>query len=235
MPVSREPSGSTTRRRIIRATTARIRRAVAVILFMALCATARSAAGAAIFVTTVEQKISADGGCSLQEAIFSANFDSNVAIASYNVFARTTNLITTGCVAGSGDDIIVLPSGGTLLLSKIVDDAENAAGPTATPRITSRITILAFGATLQRTGTARFRLFTVGPTGHLTIRGAYIKDFSTRGGDGGAGGGGGGLAAGSAQLPPGNNRRSAWCPAALCHWTRVRWGPRPRFPPDRNW
>src|SRR5690348_3040731 len=33
------------------------------------------AEGATIFVTTTEQKINGMGGCSLQEAIYSANFD----------------------------------------------------------------------------------------------------------------------------------------------------------------
>src|SRR5262245_62363835 len=40
------------------------------------------------------------GGCSLREAIYSANFDNNLAI-------KTTNpdvFVTTGCAAGSGDD-----------------------------------------------------------------------------------------------------------------------------------
>ena len=118
---------------------------------------------------------SARGGCSLQEAIYSANFDSNLAIAGYD--GATPVVVVTECVPGSGDDIIVLPAGGLLQLSRIVDDADNPAGPTATPIITSNITILAYGATLQRAALANFRLFTVGTTGHLTIRRAYIKAF----------------------------------------------------------
>ena len=43
---------------------------------------APAAAGAVIPVTTLQQKISTTGGCSLQEAIYSANFDSNVAVKS---------------------------------------------------------------------------------------------------------------------------------------------------------
>jgi Divergent InlB B-repeat domain len=156
---------------------------------------AGEAAAAIIPVTTAIQKISSSGGCSLQEAIYSANFDNNVAISGYS--GSAPRMVTTQCTPGSGDDIIVLPLGQTLLLKKIVDDADNPAGPTATPIITSNITILAYGATLQRTGTENFRLFTVGPTGHLTIRRAYIKGFLARGGNGGSGGGGG-LGAGGA-------------------------------------
>ncbi len=40
----------------------------------------RAAAGAMIPVTSLEQKISGTGGCSLQEAIYSANYDSNIAV-----------------------------------------------------------------------------------------------------------------------------------------------------------
>ena len=68
----------------------------------------REAASAVIPVTTVVQKISSTGGCSLQEAIYSANFDSNVAIGGYN--GSTPIFVTTQCVPGSGDDIIVLPT-----------------------------------------------------------------------------------------------------------------------------
>ena len=86
-----------------------------------LVAGGRGAAGAVIPVTTVEQKISSAGGCSLQEAIFSANFDNNVAIARYD--GSTPVEVVTQCVPGSGDDIIVLPTSAFLNLSKIVDDA----------------------------------------------------------------------------------------------------------------
>ncbi len=146
-------------------------------------------AGAVIPVTTVEQKISATGGCSLQEAIYSANLDNNVAISRYS--GSTPVEVTTQCVPGSGDDIIVLPAGAVLRLNTIVDDHINPTGPTATPIITSNITILAYGATLQRTGSLNFRLFAVGSTGYLTIRRAYVKDFRAKGGSGGNGGGGG--------------------------------------------
>ena len=163
--------------------------AILVLTVSMVCLGVREAASAIIPVTTTQQKINGFGGCSLQEAIFSANFDSNVAIAGYS--GSTPILVTTQCMPGSGDDIIVLPAGATLNLSKIVDDAINPAGPTATPIITSTITILAYGATLQRLASQNFRLFAVGDTGHLTIRRAFIRGFKARGGNGGQGGGGG--------------------------------------------
>jgi len=116
---------------------------------------ARPVAGAVIPVTTVEQKISSAGGCSLQEAIYSANYDASVAV---QYVGTTAVLIQTQCVAGSGDDSIVLPAGAVFQLSKIVDDADNPTGPTATPIIFSKITLFAYGAILQRTGSKNFRL-----------------------------------------------------------------------------
>src|SRR6266851_1816465 len=58
--------------------------ALTIALLAMLGATSRSAAGANIFVTTVAQKVYSTGGCSLQEAIYSANFDNNIAIYSVN-------------------------------------------------------------------------------------------------------------------------------------------------------
>ena len=45
---------------------------------------AANAAAAVIHVTTLVQKISSSGGCSLQEAIYSANRNGNTAIAGYS-------------------------------------------------------------------------------------------------------------------------------------------------------
>ena len=151
--------------------------------------------GATIFVTTVTQRITGGPGCSLQEAIGAANADSSQ-IHTYDTYAAPIT-VATQCIAGNGADSIILPAGGVFQLQSIVNDADNPAGPTATPIITSDITIEANGATLQWTSTARARLFTVGSTGRLTIRNAYIKGFTTKGGDG-ADGGGGGMGAGGA-------------------------------------
>ena len=161
---------------------------------VALLGGARTAAGAIIPVTTLQQKVDSTGGCSLQEAIYAANFDSNVAVK-YNGSIPT--LVTTQCVPGSGDDSILLPAGALFQLTRAIDDADNFLGPTATPMITSNITLWAYGATLQRMGTQKFRLFSVGPTGNLTIKRAYIRGFYAQGGNGGNGGGGG-LGAGGA-------------------------------------
>ena len=154
--------------------------------------------GAAIFVTTAQQKISGSGGCSLQEAIYSANLQAQVAITGYDFATNTALTVNTPqCARGTGNDTIVLPAGALFLLTRIVDDAGNPTGPAATPMITSTITIEANGATLQWSGALRARLFAVGGTGRLTIRNAYIKGFTTKGGNG-ADGGGGGLGAGGA-------------------------------------
>src|SRR6266496_4318686 len=162
--------------------------------------------GATIYVTTVDQKISDSGGCSLQEAIYSANFHSNIAIDATD----PDHFITTQCVAGTGNDTIVLPTGGVFNLDTFLDgDAYNPFGPTATPIIFSTVTIDGHGATLQWTGSGNVRLFAVGTasintpngtatgTGSLTLKNVYVKNFHVKGGDG-TGGGGGGLGAGGA-------------------------------------
>jgi hypothetical protein len=88
---------------------------------------AGDAAGAIIQVTTTQQKISASGGCSLQEAIFSANLDNNVAIAGYS--GSTPIEVTTQCVPGSGDDIIVLPAGALFQLTFRARHVQQEAEP----------------------------------------------------------------------------------------------------------
>lgn len=174
----------------------------------------RSAANI-IYVTTTEDKIYSTGGCSLIEAIYASNFHASLAIAGYDPETNSPSVIATQCVAGSGDDIIVLPPGQTILMNSwiAVEDQDNATGPTATPRITSNITIQGYGATLEWTGLCyeyagsvpdqQFpclntpRLFSIGPTGQLTLVNIRIKGFSLKAGDG-RDGGGGGLAAGGA-------------------------------------
>ena len=173
---------------------------------------------ATITVTDLTQKISSTGGCSLPEAIYSANFDRNIAIDTTD----PDHFITTNCTPGSGDDTIVLPSGMVFQGTGIVDDAHNALGPTATPIIFSNIAIDANGSRLERTGSVNVRAFAVGSasvdlpnlngpaktvsgTGELTLNNAYLIGFNSKGGDGGGvgsgefgGGGGGGMGAGGA-------------------------------------
>jgi hypothetical protein len=114
-----------------------------------------SAHASNIFVTTTTQKISASGGCSLQEAVYSANFDNNIAIDHPNLDGTdhfltdaSGQLAHTEYVPGNGDDTIVLPTGGVLQMYEPVQDSYNPAGPTATPIILTNVTIEGFGAQL---------------------------------------------------------------------------------------
>lgn len=116
-------------------------------------------AGATIVVTDLTQKVGGIGGCSLPEAIYSANFDRNVAIDSTN----PDHFVITNCTAGNGDDTIVLPAGALFQMSGIIADAYNSYGPTATPLVFSNIDIQTNGSTFQRTSTTEnYRAFTVG-------------------------------------------------------------------------
>src|SRR5688500_2631603 len=154
--------------------------ALLTLLLAALGVSAQQAFSAVIFVTTLEQKVGGEEpGCSLQEAIYSANRDESKAIA---YTSSSVELIDTACLPGSGADTIVLPTRGQFELRRVVDDALNPFGPTATPIVTSSITIEAHGATLQYTpfgGTfpPRFRAFAVDLGGHLTLRNAYVRGF----------------------------------------------------------
>jgi hypothetical protein len=168
-----------------------------------------------IHVTTNLQSIADDGQCSLQEAIYSANFDFGVAPSSFNPLVT----FNSGCEPGSGDDVIVLQAGVVYGMGFILNDPYNPLGPTATPIILSNITIEGNGAQLVRANPFRnfaspnFRAFAVANSsfadpaddlnvagdghGNLTISNLYIKGFTAKGGDG-ASGGGGGLGAGGA-------------------------------------
>ena len=184
---------------------------------------ARMQAGSTIDVTTTVQGVDElDGECSLEEAIYSANFDNNLAIDSTN----PDHFVTTECAPGSGDDTIVLAAGAVFPMSGFMDDAYNYMGPSATPIIFTNITIEANGVRLERSNPARdfagvnFRAFAVGTasintnpggtpnlvagTGNLTIKNIHIKGFTAKGGNGGIGGGGG-LGAGGAIYVQGGN------------------------------
>src|SRR5271169_5360807 len=92
-------------------------------LTLAMCFAARGAEGAFIFVTTHQQGIGT-GACSLQEAIYSSTYANNVAVASIDS-GGNDQFVATQCIAGTGNDTIVLPTGGVLYMSKILDDAHN--------------------------------------------------------------------------------------------------------------
>ena len=178
----------------------------AAVLLTLLAMSRSSAEAAVIFVTTTSDEVNDDAACSLQEAIFSANLDDNLAIARVDITPSAATddqrfhevFVTTGCVPGNGNDRIILPSSSVFPMNRISDETLNPFGPTATPMVTSNITIEANGSTFQWVGSGNTRAFAVSSTGNLTLRYAYIKGFHAKGGDGGAGGGGGGLGAGGA-------------------------------------
>ncbi len=163
--------------------------------FLALfCAGVINTQAAFIYVTNLTQKISSTGGCSLPEAIYSSEYHNNIAPDP----AHLGQFITTQAGVGDGNDTIVLPAGAVLLMSNIIDDVENGMGPTATPVINSDIIIEANGALIEHAANNKyFRAFAVNPGESLTIRNAYIKGFTVKGGEG-AVGGGGGMGAGGA-------------------------------------
>jgi Divergent InlB B-repeat domain len=161
---------------------------------------AQPSRGNVIYVTTLQDTIGDPSGCSLKDAIFSSRLRNNVAIKSYTPdgIVLLATFVPTSCVAGSGEDTIILPNQTILILTMITDDAENFVGPTATPMITSTITIEAYGTILQWNGSGHARAFLVASGGNLKIHNAFIRGFSAKGGNGGFGGGGGGLGAGGA-------------------------------------
>jgi hypothetical protein len=151
-------------------------------------------AGSVIGVTTTNQEINADGFCSLQEAIYAANLDDNVAPDP----TSPGDFVDTACVGGDGADIIELPPMGVFTFADPISDADNYVGPSATPIITSEIIIEGRGARLQRHALGRLtRAFVVGFGGNLDLREVHIKGFGIHGGNG-ADGGGGGMGAGGA-------------------------------------
>src|SRR5438477_5091771 len=148
-------------------------------------ATAQTTSGARIFVTSLEQKIGGigTGGCSLQEAIYSSVLHHSLDGGAHGIAIDATDpdhFITTECVMGTGNgDTIVLPTGGVFNLRTYLDgDAHNPYGPTATPLISSNMTIEGAGATLQWTGgNTNARLFAVGPASITIHQGASTLPF----------------------------------------------------------
>ncbi len=168
-------------------------------------------ASSLIVVTTTHQEVNGDAACSLEEAIYAANFDAS--IAPDPALPLGGGFVTTGCAAGSGADTIALPAGGVFPMTAVLDDVHNPFGPTATPIVFSSIDIEGNGSRLESAASVPFRAFAVGQAsvdlnpggppavvsgiGNLTVRNLHVKGFSARGGDGGVDGGGG-LGAGGA-------------------------------------
>lgn len=192
---------------------------------IALGAFAQPSCGNVIYVTTLNDTIGDPSGCSLKDAIYASRYRASVAI-SYSDLDGHTVVVATQCIAGSGNDTIVLPTGATLALGPfpsptntssgnaldVTLDNDNATGPTATPIIRSTIILEGSGATLQFAGCphgAPFhcgrRLFAIGSDGHLIIRNATVKGFLAQGGDGDSGGGGGMGAGGVAYVQTGGS------------------------------
>src|SRR4051812_19486791 len=162
-----------------------------------------------IQVTTTQQGVTDASNCSLQEAIYAAEFASNTALN----LTDPDRFYKTGCVlqGASGPFTIVLQKTVYTFNTFWDRDAHNPFGLTATPIIFTNITIQGNGATLVWAGAGNARLFAVGSasiddtldnkpvsgTGALTLESVYIKGFRIKGGDG-ACGGAGGLGAGGA-------------------------------------
>ena len=158
---------------------------------------------ASIVVNTTQQGLGIPG-CSLQEAILAANYDTSVVFYPDGIGPS----FDTGCVAGSGADVIEL-GGGAYLLTNVIDDDDNATGPTATPQITSPMIIEGRGAIIVRSTTQPMRAFSVSAGGSLDLREVHVKGFAARGGNG-ARGGGGGMGAGGAIFVHGGSLLVQW-------------------------
>ena len=129
---------------------------------------------ATITVINGQVAISANGQCSLIEAINNAN---NTA----------TGQPHADCAAGnpSGADTINLPSGGLFTLTSVNTTAQGANG---LPLITSTITINGNGSTIRRNATApAFRILHVDYASNLTLNNVRIEGGQSTVGDSGGG------------------------------------------------
>jgi hypothetical protein len=115
---------------------------------------------ATITVDTNIPKITADGKCSLIEAIINANDD-----------AATHS----DCAAGSGADLIQLPAAATIT---VANTFSHYFGATGLPTITSEITIEGNGGKIAGKKGARFRLIAVESSGDLTLSNVTVSGGS---------------------------------------------------------
>src|SRR5271165_4983131 len=79
---------------------------------LALLATAPRSAANVIHVTTLTDKVSSTGGCSLKEAIYSSTLHDTID-GVHGIAIQSTDpdsFITTECEVGSGNDTIILPT-----------------------------------------------------------------------------------------------------------------------------
>ena len=127
---------------------------------------ARTVHAATITVAPGEISITANGLCSLREAIINANNDTAT---------------HTDCVSGSGADTINLATGSTYTISDVNNTTD---GNNGLPSVTSVILIEGNSSIIERSsisGTPDLRLFHIAATGNLTIRNATLRNgqFST--------------------------------------------------------
>jgi hypothetical protein len=170
---------------------------IVVLALVSLTTFAGTAHAATIPVTTTVPGVNDDAQCSLQEAIYSANLDAAKAPDPAHL-ADPDAFIATACAVGSGADAIWLPEKATFTMGEPVADVNNYLGATATPMVTSTITIEAAGSKIQHGGgSVAYRAFAVGTGGNLTLHEMHVRGFEVHGGNG-RGGGGGGLGAGGA-------------------------------------
>ncbi|MCA9940809.1 MAG: hypothetical protein KC418_19360 [Anaerolineales bacterium] len=149
------------------------------IFFLALASSQAAAASAdapaaTISVTTLSPGISADGACSLMEAIVNANNDAGT---------------YADCAAGSGSDVIeLLP--GTYTLATPHNNTDDGTG---LPVITSVMVINGHNSVIERSaapGTPPFRLVYVNTAGNLTLNDLTLQNGSANTDGTGVGGGG---------------------------------------------
>jgi hypothetical protein len=102
------------------------------------------------------------------------------------ITAANTDTMVGDCDPGSGADTLVLPAGGTLTLTAADNDTPTY-GPTGLPLITSTITIVGQGGTIERAGgSPSFRLLAVeGLAGNLTVQDLTLRGGVTSGSGGG--------------------------------------------------
>lgn len=106
-------------------------------------------------------------GCTLRDAIIAANIDEPFA----------------GCETGQGADVIELPAGAIITLTQAHEDL---GGATGLPSVTSEITVVGSGASIQRDASEEFRLFHVGESGNLRLEALTLLGGNAGGFDGGA-------------------------------------------------
>lgn len=127
----------------------------------------RTGPGAVITVTTTADELNSDGDCSLREAIQAAN----------------ANAAVDACVAGSGDDTVVVPSG-TYTLTRVGPNED--ANQTGDLDILDNVVIDGAGANLTiLNGNSLDRILDIQPGRTVTIEALTVAHGQVMGQDGG--------------------------------------------------